>query len=50
MIASDFLSVIDNFYVLDTITFYNETLNNKIRNVRQKLTHQVPKRLCHISQ
>jgi hypothetical protein len=40
MVASGFLSVMDNFYTLDTIIFYNETLNNEIRNVRQKLTHQ----------
>jgi hypothetical protein len=34
MIASGFLSVMDNLYVLYTITFYNETLNNKTQNVR----------------
>jgi transposase InsO family protein len=55
MVASGFLFVMDNLYVLDTIAFYNETLNNKIRNVRQKLTHQDSaafwhKRLDHISQ
>jgi GAG-pre-integrase domain len=55
MIASDFLSVMDNLYALDIISSYNETLNNKTRNVRQKLTHQDStafwhKRLGHISQ
>jgi hypothetical protein len=39
MVASGFLSVMDNLYVLDTIASYNETLNNETRNVRQKLTH-----------
>jgi hypothetical protein len=34
MVASDFLSVMDNFYGLDTIASYNETLNNETRNVR----------------
>jgi hypothetical protein len=46
---------VDNLYNLDTIAFYNETLNNKTRNVRQKLTHQDSaafwhKRLGNISQ
>jgi GAG-pre-integrase domain/Integrase core domain len=55
MVASGFLSVMDNLYVLDNIAFYNEILNNETRNVRQKLTHQDStalwhKRLCHISQ
>jgi hypothetical protein len=40
MVASGFLSIIDNLYVLDTIIFYNETLNNETRNVRQKLIYQ----------
>jgi hypothetical protein len=34
MVAYGFLSVIDNLYALDTIAFYNETLNNETRNVR----------------
>jgi hypothetical protein len=34
IVTSGFLSVMDNLYALDTITFYNETLNNKTRNVR----------------
>jgi hypothetical protein len=55
MVASAFLSVMDNLYALDTIASYNETLNNETRNVRQKLTHQDSvalwhKRLGHISQ
>jgi GAG-pre-integrase domain/Integrase core domain len=55
MVASGFLSVIDNIYALDTIASYNETLNNETRNVRQKLTNQDSaalwyKRLGHISQ
>jgi GAG-pre-integrase domain len=55
MVASGFLSVMDNFYTLNTIIFYNDTLNNETRNVRQKLTHQDlaalwDKRLGHISQ
>jgi hypothetical protein len=29
MVASDFLSVMDNLYDLDIIAFYNETLNNE---------------------
>jgi hypothetical protein len=40
MVASGFLSVMNNLYTLDTITFFNEALNNKTRNVRQKLTHR----------
>jgi hypothetical protein len=39
MVVSGFLSVMDNLYVLDTITSYNETLNNETGNIRQKLTH-----------
>jgi hypothetical protein len=39
MVASGFLSIVVNFYVLYTIVLYNETLNNETRNVRQKLTH-----------
>jgi GAG-pre-integrase domain len=55
MVASDFLSVMDNLYALDTIASYNKILNNKTRNVRQKLTHHDSaalwhKRLGHISQ
>jgi GAG-pre-integrase domain len=55
MVASVFLSVMDNLYALDTIASYKETLNNETRNVRQKLTHQDSatfwhKRLGHISQ
>jgi hypothetical protein len=55
MVASGFLSVMDNLYALDIIVSYNETLNNETRNVRQKLTHQDSaalwhKRLGHISQ
>jgi GAG-pre-integrase domain/Integrase core domain len=55
MVASGFLSVMNNLYGLDTIVFYNEILNNETRNVRQKLTHQDSgalwhKRLDHISQ
>jgi gag-polypeptide of LTR copia-type/GAG-pre-integrase domain len=55
IVASGFLSVMDNFYTLDIIASYNETLNNETRNVRQKLTHQDSaalwhKRLSHISQ
>jgi hypothetical protein len=55
MVASGFLYVMDNLYVLDSIASYNETLNNETRNVRQKLTHQDSaalwhKRLGHISQ
>jgi GAG-pre-integrase domain len=55
MVASGFLSVMDNLYVLDTIASHNETLNKQTRNVRQKLTHQDSvalwhKRLGHISQ
>jgi hypothetical protein len=54
MVASDFLSVMDNLYALDTIISYNETLNNETQNARQKLTHQDSaalwhKRLGHIS-
>jgi hypothetical protein len=30
MVASGFLSVMDNLYALDIIASYNETLNNKI--------------------
>jgi hypothetical protein len=40
MVVSGFLSIVDNIYALDTITFYNEILNNETRNVRQKSTHQ----------
>jgi hypothetical protein len=40
MVASGFMSVMDNLYALDTIAPYNDTLNNETRNVRQKLTHQ----------
>jgi hypothetical protein len=40
MVTSGFLSIVDNLYVSYIITFYNETLNNEIQNVRQKLTHQ----------
>jgi hypothetical protein len=40
MVTSGFLSVMDNLYALDTIAFYNETLNNETPNVIQKLTHQ----------
>jgi gag-polypeptide of LTR copia-type/GAG-pre-integrase domain len=55
MVASGFLSVMDNLYTLDIIASYNETLNNETRNVRQKITHQDSaalwhKRLGHISQ
>jgi GAG-pre-integrase domain len=55
MVASGFLSVMDNLYALDTIASHNETLNKQTRNVRQKLTHQDSvaiwhKRLGHISQ
>jgi GAG-pre-integrase domain len=55
MVASGFLSVMNNLYALDTIASYNETLNNETRNVKQKLTHQDStalwhKRLGHISQ
>jgi GAG-pre-integrase domain/Integrase core domain len=55
MVASGFLSIMDNLYALDIIASYNETLNNETRNVRQKLTHQDStafwhKRLGHISQ
>jgi GAG-pre-integrase domain len=46
MVASGFLSVMDNF-MLDTIAFYNETLNNETRNVRQKLTHRDSAALWH---
>jgi hypothetical protein len=34
MVASGFLSVMNNLYALDTIVSYNETLNNETRNVR----------------
>jgi hypothetical protein len=34
MVASGFLSVMDNLYALDNIASYNETLNNETRNVR----------------
>jgi hypothetical protein len=34
MVASDFLSIMDNFYALDTIASYNETLNNETQNVK----------------
>ena len=34
LVASGFLSVLDNLYALDTIASYNETLNNETRNVR----------------
>jgi hypothetical protein len=34
MVASVFLSIMDNIYSLDTITFYNETFNNETQNVR----------------
>jgi hypothetical protein len=34
MVVSGFLSVMDNLYALDTIAFYNETLNNETQNVR----------------
>jgi GAG-pre-integrase domain len=47
MVASDFLSIMDNLYALDTITSYNETFNNKTRNVRQKLTHHDSAALWH---
>jgi GAG-pre-integrase domain len=47
MVASGFLSIMDNLYVLDIIAFYNETLNNETRNVRQKLTHQDLAALWH---
>jgi GAG-pre-integrase domain len=55
MVASGFLSIMDNIYSLGTITFYNETLNNKTQNVRQKLIHKDSaalwqKHLGHISQ
>jgi GAG-pre-integrase domain len=55
MVASDFLSVMNIFYALDTIASYNEILNNETRNVKHKLTHQDSvalwhKRLGHISQ
>jgi hypothetical protein len=40
MVVSGFLSIMDNIYALDTITSYNETLNNETRNGRQKLIHQ----------
>jgi GAG-pre-integrase domain len=55
MVVYGFLSVMNNIYALDTIASYNETLNNKTRNVRQKLTHQDSaalwyKCLGHISQ
>jgi GAG-pre-integrase domain len=55
MVASGFLSVMDNLYALDIIASYNETLNNETQNVRQKLTNQDSaalwhKRLGHISQ
>jgi hypothetical protein len=42
MIVSDFLSIMNIFYALDTIAFYNETLNNETQNIKQKLTHQDP--------
>jgi GAG-pre-integrase domain len=47
MIASGFLSVMDNFYALDTIVSYNEILNNETRDVRQKLTQQDSAALWH---
>jgi hypothetical protein len=47
MVASGFLSVMDNLYALDTIASHNETLNNETRNVRQKLTHQDSAALWH---
>jgi GAG-pre-integrase domain len=55
MVASGFLSVMDNLCALDTTASYNETLNNETRNVRPKLTHHDSaalwhKRLGHISQ
>jgi heme oxygenase len=55
MVASGFLSVMDNLYALDTIASYNESLKNETQNIRQKLTHQDSaalwhKRLGHISQ
>jgi hypothetical protein len=55
MVASGFLSIVDNLYALDTIASYNETLNNETQNFRQKLTHQHSaalwhKRLGYISQ
>jgi hypothetical protein len=34
MVASDFLSVMDNIYALDSIASYNETLNNETQNIR----------------
>jgi hypothetical protein len=40
IVASGFLSVMDNLYALDTIISYNETLNNETQNVRPKLTRQ----------
>jgi hypothetical protein len=33
MVTSDFLSVMDNFYALDTIVSYNETLNYETQNI-----------------
>jgi GAG-pre-integrase domain len=47
MVASGFLSIMDNLYVLDIIISYNETLNNETRNIRQKLTHQDSAALWH---
>jgi hypothetical protein len=47
IIASGFLSVMDNLYALDNIASYNETLNNETRNVRQELTHQDSATLWH---
>jgi hypothetical protein len=47
IIASGFLSVMDNLYALDNIASYNETLNNETRNVRQELTHQDSAALWH---
>jgi hypothetical protein len=34
MVASGFLSVMDNIYALDSIASYNETLNNETQNIR----------------
>jgi hypothetical protein len=34
MIASGFLSIMDNIYALYTIASYNETLNNETQNIR----------------
>jgi GAG-pre-integrase domain len=55
MVVFGFLSIMDNLYALDTITSYNETLNNETQNGRQKLIHQDSaalwhNRLGHISQ